>query len=167
MIRPHRVWPVPLVLAAAIFSGFLHAAEETEDDPFSETFMTVTVSYLNQSFLSLGILGDAYVKDTYEDEQAGELLGVHFDLAESVEKQLTLLSKSKQLDAEDVKTITQLAKIAGLIKSQAMTLEDIWNGDESKVKLWNELRDQTAKALAEFGSDARETAEAPATAEKK
>jgi hypothetical protein len=106
---------------------------------------------LNQSFLSIGILGDAYASKAYEDEQAGELLGAHFQMALHVETKLKELAASKALDAEDKKTIERLVKIAGMVRSQVETLESIWNGEEDKVKTWNELRDQTAKELSAFG----------------
>jgi hypothetical protein len=136
-----------------------------DDDPFPDTFMTMSVSYLNQSFLSIGILGDAYASNAYEDEQAGELLGAHFQMALHVETKLKELAAAKALDDEDKKTIERLVKIAGLVRSQIETLEAIWNGEEDKVKSWNELRDQTAKELSAFGGAAasEEKPAAPAT----
>jgi hypothetical protein len=133
-------------------AGASAKAPTAEDaDPFPDTFMTMSVSYLNQSFLSIGILGDAYASKAYEDEQAGELLGAHFQMALHVETKLKELAASKALDEEDKKTIERLVKIAGLVRSQVETLEAIWNGEEEKVKTWNELRDQTTKELAAFG----------------
>jgi hypothetical protein len=139
-----------LALGATASAG--RAAEEAgDDDPFPDTFMTMSVSYLNQAFLSIGILGDAYASDAYEDEQAGELLGAHFNMSVHVETKLKELAASKTLDDEDRRTISRLVKIAGLVRTQIETLEEIWNGDETKVKTWNELREQTAKELTAFG----------------
>jgi hypothetical protein len=149
--------------APADAAAAAQAAAPVDDDPFPDTFMTMSVSYLNQAFLSIGILGDAYASDAYEDEQAGELLGAHFNMALHVETKLKELAASKALDEEDRKTIVRLVKIAGLVRSQVETLEEIWNGDETKVKTWNELRDQTAKELTAFGGPTQNT-EQPAAA---
>jgi hypothetical protein len=164
MFHPHRVPLVALLIVTfAAAAWTTRAAEETiDDDPFPDTFMTMSVSYLNQAFLSIGILGDAYASEAYEDEQAGELLGAHFNMALHVETKLKELAAAKGLDDEDRKTINRLVKIAGLVRTQVETLEEIWNGDETKVKTWNDLRDQTAKELAAFGGPA-EPEEQPAT----
>jgi hypothetical protein len=132
-----------------------------DDDPFPDTFMTMSVSYLNQAFLSIGILGDAYASEAYKDEQAGDLLQAHFDMALHVETKLKELAAAKGLDEEDRRTIERLVKIAGLVRTQVETLEEIWNGEESKVKTWNNLRDQTAKELTAFGGATAQ--EQPAT----
>jgi hypothetical protein len=158
-----RIWFVSLIsLALGAGAWTSRAADEApvDDDPFPDTFMTMSVSYLNQSFLSIGILGDAYASKAYEDEQAGELLGAHFEMAVHVETKLKELAASKALDAEDRKTVERLLKIAGLVRSQIETLEDIWNGEEEKVKTWNSLREQTAKELAAFGGTPADSANA-------
>jgi len=141
---------VSLLLGAAAWTS---RADDppVDDDPFPDTFMTMSVSYLNQAFLSIGILGDAYASEAYEDRQAGDLLQAHFDMALHVETKLKELAASKGLDEEDRRTINRLVKIAGLVRTQVETLEEIWNGDETKVKTWNELREQTAKELTAFG----------------
>ena len=161
MPHPFRITFVALLTLAlgATVSTARAAEEAVDDDPFPDTFMTMSVSYLNQAFLSIGILGDAYASEAYEDEQAGELLGAHFNMALHVETKLKELSASKSLDEEDRRTIDRLVKIAGLVRTQIETLEEIWNGDETKVKTWNELREQTAKELTAFGG--------PKTAEQK
>jgi hypothetical protein len=149
-LRISLVALIMLALGAGVWTT--RAADEPVDnDPFPDTFMTMSVSYLNQAFLSIGILGDAYASDAYKDDQAGELLGAHFQMAEHVETKLKELAASKTIDEEDRNTINRLVKIAGLVRTQVETLEEIWNGDEAKVKTWNEIREQTAKELTAFG----------------
>jgi len=153
MRYPLRISIVALIMLAAGAGAWTSRAadEPVDDDPFPDTFMTMSVSYLNQAFLSIGILGDAYASEAYKDDQAGELLGAHFNMAVHVETKLKELAASKTLDDEDRNTINRLVKIANLVRTQVETLEEIWNGDETKVKTWNELREQTAKELSAFG----------------
>src|SRR5689334_16486112 len=75
--------PVPLGPAAPTPEG--------DVDVVSETIGTLAGAYLNQAYLSIGILGDAVGADVYEPSEALELLQVHLELAEQAERQLTAL----------------------------------------------------------------------------
>lgn len=138
--------PVPLGPAAPSLE--IGAAEEF--DVVSETIGTLTGAYLNQAYLSIGILGDAVGAEVYEPAEAHELLSVHLELAEQAEQQLTALAKSPDLEPSDAAGVLQLAKIATLIRQQGLTLQAVWAGDESKIAVWEKLRDDTANEIEKF-----------------
>lgn len=158
--------PVQIAAPAAASSAATSDADEPAVDPLVESFLTASISYLNQAYLSVGILGDTLSTELYEDEQIGELLSAHYAMAEKVEKQLTALAKTSTFDADDKAVVEQLVKIAGLIKTQTKTLEDVWSGDEAQVAVWEKLREETSAALEVFEPE-EQTAEAPAEAEKR
>ncbi|MGC3971519.1 MAG: hypothetical protein QM775_30505 [Pirellulales bacterium] len=135
-----------------------------EGDPFSETLMTTTISFLNQSYVSIGILADAAGKDVFEGEELAELLDLHHTLAEQVEEQLRVLSKVPGLDAEDVVAINELVKLAQLNKWQCEALAAIYEGDDSKQTVWQQLREAAYKELAKYSEEETETATPAATA---
>jgi hypothetical protein len=123
------------------------------EDIVSETIGTLAVGYLNQAYLSIGILGDAVAQEAYEDADALELLEVHLGMATMVSEQLQKLAKSPAMVEEDVTELRQLIQIAELIKKQGETLASIWAGDESKVAVWEKLRDQTGMQIEKFLGD--------------
>lgn len=141
--------PVPLGPAAPTL--------EPELDVASETIGTLAGAYLNQAYLSIGILGDAVGAEVYEPPEAHELLSVHLELADQAEKQLTALAKKGELDAEDAAGVMQLVKIANLIKQQGQTLQAVWAGDETKIPVWEKLRDDTANEIEAFFGEEEET----------
>jgi hypothetical protein len=137
--------PAPLGPAAPTLDA---AAEEI--DVASETIGTLSGAYLNQAYLSIGILGDAVGAEVYEPAEARELLNVHLELAEQAEAQLTALAKSPDLETSDAEGVLQLAKIAGLIRQQGLVLQAVWAGDESRIPIWEKLRDDTANEIEKF-----------------
>lgn len=151
---PARVTaPAALPAAAASASALLDDATADDGDPFSETLMTSTVSFLNQSYVSIGILADAAGKDVFEGEELAELLDLHHTLAEQVEQQLRALAKAPGLDAADVAAINELVKLAQLNKWQCETLAEIYAGDETKEKVWEQLREAAYKELAKYSDE--------------
>lgn len=126
------------------------AAAEAQADVVSETIGTLAGAYLNQAFLSIGILADAVGKETYEDEEAQELLDVHLGLATMVEQQLQSLAKVSSGEKEDAETVALLLKIAGQIRAQGEALHAVWNGDEAKAAVWEKLRTETGNELERF-----------------
>ena len=152
---------VPQVASKPVVAGPAGPAAPVDEevDVISETIGTMTGAYLNQAYLSIGILGDAVGADVYEPEEAKELLDVHLGLAEQAELQLTALSKSPDLDAEDAAGVQQLAKIAGLIRTQGETLMAVWAGDESKIDVWTKLREETAGEIEKFFGEEEETSQ--------
>ncbi len=156
------------LLVALCWAASSASAEEPAApaaDPFVDSFLTMSLAYLNQSYLGIGIFGDALSTDLYEDEQVSELLGAHLALVTNVEARLTTLKKSPDLDADDRAVVGRLQNIASLLKSQITTLEAVYNGDESQVKKWEELRETTAAELATFETE-EQTAETPAETKK-
>lgn len=139
----------PNLPAAAV----AQAKDAAQADVVSETIGTLSGAYLNQAFLSIGILGDAVGKEVYGDDEAQELLDVHLGLAAMVEQQLQALAKLPDMDPDEVKTIATLVKIAGLIKQQGEVLNAVWNGDETKAALWEKLREETGRELDLFFDD--------------
>jgi hypothetical protein len=148
--------PKPRILAGPTADPNLPAAvvaqakDAAHADVISETIGTLSGAYLNQAFLSIGILADAAGKDVYNDEEAQELLDVHLGLAAMVEQQLQALAKLPDMEPEEAKTIATLVKIAGLIKQQGETLNAVWGGDETKAPLWEKLREETGRELDLF-----------------
>lgn len=121
-----------------------------DDDVVSETIGTLAVAYLNQAYLSIGILGDAVSQEAYEDADALELLNVHLGMATMVAEQLQKLAKSPALEQEDTAELRRLIHIAELIKRQGETLAAVWSGDESKIAVWEKLRDDTGNEIEKF-----------------
>lgn len=126
---------------------------KADDDVVSETIGTLAAAYLNQAYLSIGILGDAVAEEIYEDADALELLEVHLGTATMVSEQLQKLAKSPAMDQEDAGELRQLIQIAELIKKQGETLAAVWSGDESKIAVWEKLRDQTGTEIEKFLGD--------------
>ncbi|MBA4019447.1 MAG: hypothetical protein C0483_19960 [Pirellula sp.] len=157
--------PAPLVVTpapAAQAASPLDTATEVEGDPISETLMTTTIAFLNQSYVSIGVLADAAGKDAYTGDELAEMIDLHHSLAEQVEEQLRVLAKTPGLDAEDVAAVNDLAKLAQLNKWQCEALAGVYGGDESKEKIWQQLREAAYTELAKY-SDEEET-ETPAAA---
>ena len=130
------------------------AAAEAQADVVSETVGTLAGAYLNQAFLSIGILADAVGKETYDDKEALELLEVHLSLATMVEKQLQALAKVSSADQEEAATVAALIKIAAQIRTQGETLQAVWSGDEAKAAVWEKLREETGNDLERFFGEA-------------
>jgi hypothetical protein len=122
-------------------------AATAEEDVVSETIGTLAVAYLNQAYLSIGILSDAVAEEAYEDADALELLELHLGAATMVGEQLQKLAKSPAMDQEEAVEIRQLIQIAELIKKQGETLAAVWSGDDSKIPVWEKLRDQTGNEI--------------------
>ena len=157
--------PAPLVVtpaATAPAPSPLDTATEVEGDPISDTLMTTTIAFLNQSYVSIGVLADAAGKDAYTDEELAEMIDLHHSLAEQVEAQLRVLAKSTDLDAEDVAAVNELVKLAQLNKWQCEALAGVYSGDETKEKVWQQLREAAYTELAKYSDD--EETETPAAA---
>jgi hypothetical protein len=148
---------VPQVAAKPTPLGPAAPAVEGEVDVVSETLGTMAGAYLNQAYLSIGILGDAVGAEVYEPSEALELLQVHLELAEQAEQQLTALSKSPDLEPSDAAGVMQLAKIANLLRQQGQTLQSVWAGDEAKIPAWEKLREETAAEIEKFFGEDEET----------
>ncbi len=130
-----------------------------EADVFTETMLTTTIAYLNQGYMSIGILADAIAAGAYEEEQARALLEAHEALAEQVEAQLRTLAKSPGLDQEDVAAVNELVKLAQLNTLQCTTLAAVFEGNDSQDAVWEKIRAAALKELEKYGED-----EAPETA---
>lgn len=157
--------PAPLVVtpaATAPAPSPLDTATEVEGDPISDTLMTTTIAFLNQSYVSIGVLADAAGKEAYTDEELAEMIDLHHSLAQQVEDQLRLLAKTPGLDAEDVAAVNELVKLAQLNKWQCEALAGVYSGDETKEKVWQQLREAAYSELAKY-SDEEETPAAAAT----
>lgn len=126
------------------------AATEAQATIVSETIGTLAGAYLNQAYLSIGILADAVGKETYDDTEAQELLDVHLGLATMVDRQLQALAKAPGMEQEERETVAALIKIAEQIRLQGETLHAVWNGDEAKVAVWEKLREETGDALERY-----------------
>ncbi len=144
--------PAPLVVTPAAASP-LDTATPVEGNPVSDTLMTTTIAFLNQSYVSIGVLADAAGKDAYTDEELAEMIDLHHSLAEQVEEQLRVLAKSRDLDAEDVAAVNELAKLAQLNKWQCEALAGVYSGDETKEKVWQQLREAAYTELAKYSDD--------------
>lgn len=158
--------PAPLVVtpaAAAPAVSPLDTATPVEGNPVSDTLMTTTIAFLNQSYVSIGVLADAAGKDAYTDEELAEMIDLHHSLAEQVEEQLRVLAKAPDLDAEDVAAVNELAKLAQLNKWQCEALAGVYSGDETKEKVWQQLREAAYTELAKY-SDEEESATPAAAA---
>ena len=157
--------PAPLVVtpaATAPAASALDTATPVEGNPVSDTLMTTTIAFLNQSYVSIGVLADAAGKDAYTDEELAEMIDLHHSLAEQVEAQLRVLAKSTDLDAEDVAAVNELVKLAQLNKWQCEALAGVYSGDETKEKVWQQLREAAYTELAKYSDD--EETETPAAA---
>lgn len=126
---------------------------DAPSDVAGDTIGTLAGAYLNQAYLSIGMLADAEASKVYEGEEAQDLLDVHLGLATMVEEQLQKLAKSDGLDKEDAATITTLVRIAGLIKAQGNVLHEIWSGKNEKTDQWEKLREITGDELDKFFGD--------------
>jgi hypothetical protein len=122
-------------------------------DAVSETFLTMTLAYFNQSHLGAGIFADTVASEVYEDEDSGELLGAQVALAQQVEQQIISLSKAPGHDRDDLEVIEGFKKLAQLNRIQWETLRDVLGGDESKSKIWDEVRDTMLKELEKYAEE--------------
>lgn len=162
VVKPAAPATLPTGSATPLSASAAATAGSTEEgDPFSETLMITTVSFLNQSYVSIGILADAAGKDTFEEQELADLLDLHHTLAEQVEEQLSVLAKAPGMDAADTAAINELVKLAQLNKWQCEALAAIYGGDDSKQVVWQQLRQAAYKELAKY-SDEEDPAATPA-----
>lgn len=122
-------------------------------DAVSETFLTLTLAYFNQSYLGSGIFADTVNSDVYENEDSGELLGAQVALAKQVEEQILTLAKAPGHDKDDLEVIEGFKKLAQLNRIQWVTLQEVLGGDEAKQKIWDEVRGTMLKELEKYGDD--------------
>jgi len=122
-------------------------------DAVSETFLTLTLAYFNQSYLGSSIFADTVNSEVYENEDAGELLGAQVALAKQVEEQILALAKAPGHDKDDLEVIEGFKKLAQLNRIQWETLEQVLGGDQSKQKIWEEVRDTMLKELEKYGDE--------------
>lgn len=155
----------PVSTSAAALPPVVGLDTDTAADAVSETFLTMTLAYFNQSHLGAGIFADTVASEVYEDEDSGELLGAQVALAQQVEQQIISLSKAPGHDREDLEVIEGFKKLAQLNRIQWETLRDVLGGDESKSKIWDEVRDTMLKELEQYAeeepTDAATTPAAP------
>lgn len=162
VVKPAAPAALPITSASPLSANAAPTAgSEEEGDPFSETLMITTVSFLNQSYVSIGILADAAGKDAFEEQELADLLDLHHTLAEQVEEQLSVLAKAPGMDAADTAAINELVKLAQLNKWQCEALAAIYGGDDSKQVVWQQLREAAYKELAKY-SDEEEASSTPA-----
>lgn len=143
------------VLVLSARSADVPAAKPNDaaSDVAGDTIGTLAGAYLNQAYMSIGILADAVANDVYEGDDAQDLLDVHLGLVTMVEEQLQKLAKSDGIDKDDAATITTFIRIAGLIKTQGTVLHDIWSGKNEKTEQWEKLRELTGDELDKFFGD--------------
>lgn len=122
-------------------------------DAVSETFLTLTLAYFNQSYLGSSIFADTVNSEVYENEDAGELLGAQVALAKQVEEQILALAKAPGHDKDDLDVIEGFKKLAQLNRIQWETLEQVLGGDQSKQKILEEVRDTMLKELEKYGDE--------------
>jgi hypothetical protein len=122
-------------------------------DAVSETFLTLTLAYFNQAYLGAGIFADTIAAEAYEKADSDELLTAQVDLALQVEEQIQALGKAPGHDRDDLEVIEGFKKLAQLNRIQWETLRDVLGGDESKSKIWEEVRDTMLKELDTYGED--------------
>lgn len=130
-------------------------------DAVSETFLTLTLAYFNQSYLGSGIFADTVNSEVYENEDSGELLGAQLALAKQVEEQILALAKAPGHDKDDLEVIEGFKKLAQLNRIQWETLQDVLGGNETKQKIWEEVRNTMLKELEKYADE--EPADATAT----
>lgn len=148
---------VALLVSSALLVPLVRSADppaakptDGASDVAGDTIGTLAGAYLNQAYMSVGILADAEANNVYEADEAQELLDVHLGLVTMVEEQLQKLAKSDGLDKDDIATIATFIRIAGLIKAQGTVLNEIWNGKNEKTEQWEKLREITGDELDKF-----------------
>ncbi|MCE9605813.1 MAG: hypothetical protein K8U03_13035 [Planctomycetia bacterium] len=122
-------------------------------DAVSETFLTLTLAYLNQSYLGAGIFADTIASEAYEANESDELLGAQVALSQQVEQQMQALAKAPGHDRDDLEVIEGFIKVAQLNRIQWETLRDVLGGNEAKSKIWEEVRDSMFKELEKYAAD--------------
>jgi hypothetical protein len=150
------IFAITVCTAAPLYAADPALGPTKPDDSaevVGEAIGTLSGAYLNQAYLSLGLLADAEAGNVYKLEEARELLDAHLGLVLIVEKQLQALAKASSAEKDEVETLRALLKIAGLIKSQGQVLHNLWNGDEKQAAVWDKLRQETGDELDKFFGD--------------
>jgi len=118
-------------------------------DQMLEAIGTMGSVQLYQTYLNIGFIADGKGQEIYSDEDASELLASVVGPLDRVTKQFEAL-KRVAAAADDKKALDRLAKIAGMLKTQAASLETLWetgsnaDGDRfetSRQEAWNEISD--------------------------
>jgi len=104
---------------------------------------------LYQTYLNIGFIADGKGQEVYSDDDAQEILTSIVGPLDRVTKQFNDLKKIAT-DNDDKKALDRLAKIAGMLKTQAASLESLWasgsdaDGDrfeKHRQQSWNEISD--------------------------
>jgi hypothetical protein len=88
-------------------------------------------SQLYQTYLNIGFIADGRAEGTYDDTDAGQLLGSVLELLDVLDKQLEKVSKL-DLDDEDRASTAQVRKLSGLLRQQGKDLRAFWDSDDKK-----------------------------------
>lgn len=143
----------PVSTGAAGLPTVVGLETDAAADAVSETFLTLTLAYFNQSFLGSGIFSDTVNSEVYENEDADELLDAQVALAKQVEEQILALAKAPGHDKDDLEVIEGFKKLAQLNRIQWVTLQEVLGGDEAKQKIWEEVRNTMLKELEKYAED--------------
>lgn len=147
--------PVPATAqepAAAEPAGSVRlAAFQGEATTVKEAFGAVTMAWVIETHLAIGMLGDAVGKEVYDLQTGEDTLAMFESFVESNRQSLRSLAKSDELDSADQKLMRDLAKVCGLFLDQCEALRGIWEGDEAAAEDWSDLRQETGELIDAIG----------------
>lgn len=160
MSKTVRFGAMGILLVAALAylqsTPSIQAEEEAEEEAtVSEgtTLGAVTWSYIYQSHMLIGMIGDARAKEVYQAETAKELLQTQQNILENVETQLNSLKDSDELEEDDDETVGEFISVCEMLGEQIETLRGVWEGTAGASDKWTKLRAETLEKITEFGDE--------------
>jgi hypothetical protein len=114
-----------------------------------EALGSLSASHLYQSYLNIGMLGDAVEKGGCSLAQANDMLATVVDLMQAVDQQLDKVA-SAGLSDEDAADVEQIQQLSVLLKMQVASLRVYWlTHDSQDAKRYQEAREKSWAALSD------------------
>ncbi len=122
----------------------------------TETIGMLSAVQLYQTHLNIGILANLRLNGPYTAGELAKLLASVVSQMDQFDRQLEKVAMVKELNDEDVVTLTQVRRIASLLREQGKSLQAFWatgvedhgkRYEESRQAAWKELDDLLGLSL--------------------
>lgn len=119
-----------------------------EEGVVDESLGAVLAAYLYQSNMTIGILGDAVVKEVYDVKTGGQILDLTLNFLKAVEEALDKIIEKEALEAEDLTFVKNASAICDLLKEQGEALRSFWKTEKPEfAKKFSDIRNGCSKKI--------------------
>ena len=116
-----------------------------------QTIGAATGSNLVLMYVSLGMSGDAYMKNVYTKDEIKGIVSMLIGQISLMNERLDKLIESKELPSEDQVFVEEIVKIFKVLKKQGNALLDyIKTGKEAKKKQFDKYRKESQSKISEL-----------------